>query len=130
MRKRSALLYRRARNAMVGGVSSPVRAFKAVGGAPIFVERGKGSRIWDADGNSFVDYVMSWGPLILGHAHPRVVRAVLRAVRDGTSFGAPTLPELKLAEEVKRSLPSVEKVRFVSSGTEATRGPSRGETSC
>jgi len=120
VRKRSALLYRRARNAMVGGVSSPVRAFKAVGGTPIFVERGKGSRIWDADGNSFVDYVLSWGPLILGHAHPRVVGAVLKAVRDGTSFGAPTVPELKLAEEVKRSLPSVERVRFVNSGTEAT----------
>ena len=83
MRKRSAALYRRARNAMVGGVSSPVRAFKAVGGTPIFVERGRGSKIWDADGNSFVDYVLSWGPLILGHAHPRVVAAVLKAVRDG-----------------------------------------------
>ncbi len=105
---------------MVGGVSSPVRAFKAVGGTPLFVARGKGSKIWDADGNRYIDYVLSWGPLILGHAHPSVVKAVLGAVRGGTSYGAPTEAELMLAEEISRSMPSVELVRFVNSGTEAT----------
>lgn len=105
---------------MVGGVSSPVRAFKAVGGEPLFIARGSGPRVWDADGNSFIDYVLSWGPLILGHAHPAVTSAVLDQVRKGTSFGAPTEPELKLAEEIHRSVPSIEAVRFVNSGTEAT----------
>lgn len=105
---------------MVGGVSSPVRAFSAVGGSPRFIERGIGSHIWDVDGNKYVDYVLSWGPLILGHAHPSVTRAVLRAAKLGTSYGAPTVPELELAEEIRRSLPSMEKVRFVNSGTEAT----------
>jgi glutamate-1-semialdehyde 2,1-aminomutase len=104
---------------MVGGVSSPVRAFKAVDGTPIFIHRGKGSRIVDADGNSFVDYVCSWGPLIVGHSHPKVARAVSIATKRGTSFGAPTESELGLAEKVVSCFPSIEKVRFVNSGTEA-----------
>jgi glutamate-1-semialdehyde 2,1-aminomutase len=119
--KRSQALYGRALHVMAGGVSSPVRAFKAVGGGtPRFIARGKGQRIWDVDGNELIDYVLSWGPLILGHAHPAVVRAVDRAVRRGTSFGAPTEWELKLAEQVSSSIPSMELVRFVNSGTEAT----------
>jgi len=105
---------------MVGGVSSPVRAFKAVGGEPLFIACGKGSKIWDVDGNSFVDYVGSWGALILGHADPSVEKEVLSAMSDGTSFGASTELELRLAEKICSSLPSVEMVRFVNSGTEAT----------
>src|SRR5713226_6574960 len=118
--KVSASLYRRACRVMVGGVSSPVRAFKAVGGEPLFIACGKGSKIWDVDGNSFVDYVGSWGALILGHADPSVEKEVLSAMSDGTSFGAPTELELRLAEKICSSLPSVEMVRFVNSGTEAT----------
>ena len=101
-------------------MSSPVRAFKAVGGEPLFIAHGSGPRVWDADENSYIDYVLSWGPLILGHAHADVTSAVLDQVRKGTSFGAPTEPELRLAEEIHRSVPSVEAVRFVNSGTEAT----------
>jgi glutamate-1-semialdehyde 2,1-aminomutase len=116
---KSEALFSRARKVMVGGVSSPVRAFKAVGGTPIFISRGEGSRIIDADGNSFIDYVCSWGPLIVGHSHPKVTRAVSIATRRGTSFGAPTESELKLAEKVVSCIPSIEKLRFVNSGTEA-----------
>lgn len=116
----STALYRRASRVMAGGVSSPVRAFKAVGGDPLFIQRGKGSRIWDADGNEYVDYVLSWGPLILGHANPAVTRAIVGIAKLGTSFGAPSLPELELAEEITKSVPSIEMVRFVNSGTEAT----------
>jgi glutamate-1-semialdehyde 2,1-aminomutase len=105
---------------MVGGVSSPVRAFKAVGGSPLFISRGKGSHIWSADGARFTDYVCSWGPLIVGHAHPRVLRAVSSALARGTSFGAPSENELLLAEKICSCVPGIEKVRFVSSGTEAT----------
>jgi len=105
---------------MVGGVSSPVRAFKAVGGNPLFIARGSGSKVWDVDGNAFIDYVCSWGPLILGHSHPAVVGAVRKALAAGVSFGAPTVPELRLAQKVCSSMPSVEEVRFVNSGTEAT----------
>lgn len=105
---------------MPGGVSSPVRAFGAVGGNPPFIASGAGSRVVDADGNSYVDLVGSWGPLILGHAHPRVVEAVREAAGQGTSFGAPTQREVELAELIVCALPSVEMVRFVSSGTEAT----------
>jgi glutamate-1-semialdehyde 2,1-aminomutase len=115
----SAEMFRRAKEVMVGGVNSPVRAFKAVGGEPLFIDRGVGPRIWDADGNEYLDFVLSWGPLILGHAHPGVTSAVVDQIRKGTSFGAPTEPELRLAEEVCRSMPSVETVRFVNSGTEA-----------
>ncbi|MDH3734724.1 MAG: aminotransferase class III-fold pyridoxal phosphate-dependent enzyme, partial [Gemmatimonadota bacterium] len=105
---------------MPGGVSSPVRAFEAVGLDPMFVSRGEGARITDADGHSYIDYVLSWGPLILGHAHPEVVEAVERAARDGTSFGVSTEREIELAERVVEWVPSVEMVRFVNSGTEAT----------
>lgn len=116
----SSLLYARSSKVMVGGVSSPVRAFKAVGGSPLFVTRGKGSQIWDEDGNRFTDYVCSWGALILGHADDRVLSYVARLMKDGTSFGAPTKEELNLAEKICTSFPSMEKVRFVNSGTEAT----------
>jgi glutamate-1-semialdehyde 2,1-aminomutase len=105
---------------MPGGVSSPVRAFKAVGGTPLFIERGEGAYLVDVDGNRNVDYVLSWGPLILGHAHPRVVAALQDAVGRGTSFGAPSPLELELAGLIRDALPSIELIRFVSSGTEAT----------
>jgi glutamate-1-semialdehyde 2,1-aminomutase len=103
-----------------GGVDSPVRAFKAVGGTPLFIKRGKGSRLYDEDGNEFIDYVCSWGPLILGHAQPRIVRAVKKAVEYGSSFGCPTELETRLARMVCEAVPSIEMVRFVNSGTEAT----------
>jgi glutamate-1-semialdehyde 2,1-aminomutase len=118
--QRSKELYSDAVRVMVGGVSSPVRAFKAVGGTPLFMARGKGSRIWDVDGNSFVDYVCSWGPLILGHSNATVEKAVSRAAQAGTSFGAPTMPELGLAKKICSAMPSIQKIRFVNSGTEAT----------
>jgi glutamate-1-semialdehyde 2,1-aminomutase len=119
-RARSAALLRRARRRIPGGVNSPVRAYGAVGGSPPFVVSGRGAWVTDEDGNRYVDYVGSWGPLILGHAHPAVLRAVRAAAAKGTSFGAPTRLEVELAERVCEALPSVEMVRFVSSGTEAT----------
>ena len=112
--------YEDARAVLPGGVSSPVRAFRAVGGQPVFVARGEGSRFWDIDGNDYVDYVLSWGPLILGHAHPAVVARTTEALRRGTSFGAPTLAETELAHLIVELMPAVEMVRLVSSGTEAT----------
>jgi glutamate-1-semialdehyde 2,1-aminomutase len=117
---RSEELFERAKAVIPGGVSSPVRAFKAVGGTPLFVARAEGARLWDEDGRSFVDYVGSWGPMILGHAHPAVLEAIREAASRGTSYGAPCALEVELAERVVRQVPSVEKVRFVSSGTEAT----------
>jgi glutamate-1-semialdehyde 2,1-aminomutase len=117
---RSRELFDRARELIPGGVNSPVRAFKAVGGQPLFIERGEGAYLFDVDGNRYIDYVGSWGPLILGHAHPRVVAAVAEAARNGTSFGAPTAAEVQLAELVVAAVPSIELVRFVNSGTEAT----------
>jgi len=117
--KQSEALFARAQRSIPGGVNSPVRAFKAVGGTPLFVRKAEGARIWDADGRSYLDYVGSWGPMILGHAHPAVVEAVCQAAARGTSFGAPCAPEIELAERVTRLVPSIEKVRFVSSGTEA-----------
>jgi len=117
---RSEELFARARRVIPGGVSSPVRAFKAVGGTPLFIARAAGPRIEDADGRSYIDYVGSWGPMILGHAHPAILEAVERAARRGTSYGAPCALEVELAERVVRHVPSVESVRFVSSGTEAT----------
>jgi glutamate-1-semialdehyde 2,1-aminomutase len=117
---RSEELFDRARGVIPGGVSSPVRAFKAVGGSPPFVARAEGARIVDEDGNTYVDYVGSWGPMIHGHAHPAILDAVREAAARGTSFGAPCALEVELAERVVRHVPSVEKVRFVSSGTEAT----------
>ncbi|MCH7867882.1 MAG: glutamate-1-semialdehyde 2,1-aminomutase [Myxococcales bacterium] len=110
----------RALQSIPGGVNSPVRAFGSVGGVPRFIERGKGCRIYDVDGNEYIDYVGSWGPLILGHAHPKVLRALRDTLRRGTSFGAPTQIETELAEEICKLVPSIEKVRMVSSGTEAT----------
>ena len=115
----SRTLFERARQILPGGVDSPVRAFQAVGGAPLFVRRASGARIEDVDGNRFVDYVMSWGPLIHGHAPPGLVRAVGAAARLGTSFGAPSSLEIDLGERVRALMPSMERVRFVSSGTEA-----------
>ncbi len=115
----SALLFQRARAVIPGGVNSPVRAWSAVGGEPRFLQQGKGSRVWDADGNEYLDYVGSWGPLLAGHAHPEVVRAVQEAVRDGASFGAPTAQEVEFAEVVCSALPSVDLVRLTNSGTEA-----------
>jgi glutamate-1-semialdehyde 2,1-aminomutase len=119
-RERSQELFARALDLLPGGVSSPVRAFRAVGGSPLFVERGEGAYLVDVDGNRYVDYVLSWGPLVLGHAHPRVVAALESALRKGTSFGAPSPLELELAGLIREALPSIELVRFVSSGTEAT----------
>ncbi len=119
-RKTSERLFAEALTLLPGGVSSPVRAFRAVGGSPLFIERGEGAYLVDVDGNRYVDYVLSWGPLILGHAHPRVVGALEDALRNGTSFGAPSPLELDLAHLIRDALPSVERVRFVSSGTEAT----------
>ncbi|MEM3186196.1 MAG: glutamate-1-semialdehyde 2,1-aminomutase [Conexivisphaerales archaeon] len=117
---RSDYLYERALKVMVGGVNSPVRSFRAVGGKPIFFQKGKGSRLFDVDGKSYLDYVCSWGALILGHADDEVTEAICRAAREGTSFGAPCEAEVKLAEEVTERMKSVEMVRFVNSGTEAT----------
>ncbi len=116
----SERLFAEALELLPGGVSSPVRAFRAVGGSPLFIERGEGAYLVDVDGNRYVDYVLSWGPLILGHAHPRVVAALEEAVRRGTSYGAPSPLELELARLIRDAMPSVELVRFVSSGTEAT----------
>ncbi|MBT3432729.1 MAG: glutamate-1-semialdehyde 2,1-aminomutase [Nitrospinaceae bacterium] len=118
--QRSEALFAEAREHIPGGVDSPVRAFLGVGGTPLFIDRGQGSHIWDADGNEYVDYVLSWGPLILGHAHPRVVEAVREAASRGMSFGAPTESETVLAELVQEAYPSMELLRFVNSGTEAT----------
>jgi glutamate-1-semialdehyde 2,1-aminomutase len=117
---RSAALMQRARDLFPGGVNSPVRAFRQVEGEPFVVERGAGARIWDVDGNEYIDYVLSWGPLVLGHAPPVVLAAVQDAMSRGTSFGIPTALELELADAVRDRMPHVEMLRFVSSGTEAT----------
>ena len=117
---RSARLMERATHRLPGGVNSPVRAFRSVGGDPVFMRRGEGSRIFDVDGNPYVDYVMSYGPLILGHAHPGVVEALEKTVRDGTTFGAPTELEVELAELICEVVPSIGMVRMTNSGTEAT----------
>jgi glutamate-1-semialdehyde 2,1-aminomutase len=116
----SEKLFRKALSIIPGGVNSPVRAFRAVGGHPLFIEKAKGPRIYDVDGNSYIDYVLSWGPMILGHAHPGVVKALKVAVTKGTSYGAPTALEVELAELVLKIYPSMDKVRMVNSGTEAT----------
>jgi glutamate-1-semialdehyde 2,1-aminomutase len=118
-RKKSIAVYRRALEMIPGGVDSPVRAFKAIGISPTFIDRAKGSKIWDIDGNEYIDYVGSWGPMILGHAHPGVVAALKKAIPKGTSYGAPTFLEVELAAKVKKAFPSMELVRMVSSGTEA-----------
>ncbi len=116
----SRRLFQRAKARIPGGVNSPVRAWKAVGGVPLFIARGQGAHVYDSDGNRYIDFVGSWGPLIFGHAHPQIVRALGKTARNGTTFGAPTEQEVKLAELIVHLIPSVQKVRLVSSGTEAT----------
>src|SRR5882672_8752716 len=118
-RPRSAALFERAQRLFPGGVNSPVRAFKAVGGTPVFIQRGIGPYVFDVDGNRYVDFVGSWGPLVLGHADPDVIAAIVHTTASGTTFGAPTAREIELAELVQFMMPSLEKMRFVSSGTEA-----------
>jgi len=118
-RKKSIEFYHRALEIIPGGVNSPVRAFKAIGVPPSFIDRAKGAKIFDVDGNEYIDYVGSWGPMILGHAHPKIVAALKRAISKGTSYGAPTTLEVELANKLKKAFPSMELVRMVSSGTEA-----------
>jgi len=122
---KSKQLFAEAKLHIPGGVNSPVRAFNAVGGEPLYVKKAKGPRLWDADGNEFIDYVGAWGPMILGHAHDRVVEAVKRAVEDGTTFGSCCEQEIELARLIKHFVPSVESVRMVNSGTEATMSAMR-----
>lgn len=118
--RHSEALFESAQRVIPGGVNSPVRAFKAVGGVPRFIDRARGAYVWDVDGNRYIDYVASWGPMILGHVHPQVVEAVQAAVARGTSYGVPTEVEVELARHVVEAVPSIERVRFVNSGTEAT----------
>lgn len=120
MPTKSQALFQKALAVMPGGVNSPVRAFRAVGGDPIFIARGKGSSLTDVDGKDYIDYVLSWGPLILGHCHPEVVEALAGVIETGTSFGACTSAEVELAERIREAYPSIERVRLVNSGTEAT----------
>src|SRR5437870_1913302 len=117
---KSAELFARAEEKIPGGVNSPVRAFRSVGGQPVFIARGEGSHIFDVDGNEYIDYVGSWGPLLLGHRHPAILAALEGAMAIGTSFGAPTEQEIDLAEAIRDAVPSIEMVRLVNSGTEAT----------
>lgn len=119
MTSRNQQLFEQSQQYIPGGVNSPVRAFKSVGGTPIFFQRGQGAHFWDADGKSYIDYVGSWGPLILGHAHPEVIKAVQSAAQNGLTFGAPTEAELEIAKLICQLVPSIEQVRLVSSGTEA-----------
>ncbi|MBW1829421.1 MAG: aminotransferase class III-fold pyridoxal phosphate-dependent enzyme, partial [Deltaproteobacteria bacterium] len=119
-RKNSEALFDEAVKYLPGGVNSPVLAFRSVGGTPLFMDRGKGSRLFDADGNEYIDYCMSWGPLILGHADKDVVQAIQDTSENGTSFGTPHRYEVELAKMVINAIPSLEKIRFVNSGTEAT----------
>src|SRR3990172_12569574 len=119
MTDRSQALFAEAQKYIVGGVNSPVRAFKAVGGRPLFIKGAEGSRIFDVDGREYVDYVCSWGPLILGHSHPSIVQALKETIEHGTSYGAPTELEIDLASMIVRAVPSIELVRLVNSGTEA-----------
>lgn len=118
--QKSTELFQQAEKLLPGGVNSPVRAFRAVGGQPLFIERGEGPYIYDVDGNRYIDYVLSWGPLITGHAHPKVVEAVQQAALKGTSYGAPSPLEIELAQRVIDFMPNIEMIRFVNSGTEAT----------
>lgn len=117
--KNSEALFEQAQNLLPGGVNSPVRAFKAVSGTPLFISHAKGPYIYDVDGNQYIDYVGSWGPMILGHAHPQVTEAVIKAIEKGTSYGTPTEVEVELASMVGEAVPSIEMIRFVNSGTEA-----------
>src|SRR5712691_2725941 len=117
---KSEKLFAEALKYIPGGVNSPVRAFRAVGGQPFFVDRAKGARVWDVDGNELIDYVGTWGPAILGHAHPRIIEAVQKTAEQGTSFGIPSPLEVTMAKILRQAVPSVEKVRMCNSGTEAT----------
>src|SRR6266568_440770 len=117
---KSEALFKRAVEKIPGGVNSPVRAFRSVGGKPLFIARGEGSHLFDVDGNEYIDYVGSWGPLLLGHRHPEILAALERALAAGTSFGAPTEQEIELAQAICEAVPSIEMVRLVNSGTEAT----------
>ncbi len=117
---RSRKLFRESSSLIPGGVNSPVRAFRSVGGGPLFIQKAKGSKLYDVDNKTYIDYVLSWGPMILGHAHPRVTAALKKAIEKGTSYGAPTERETRLAKLVKRAFPSIAMLRMVSSGTEAT----------
>src|SRR6266511_1810597 len=117
---KSISLFQEAQKLLPGGVDSPVRAFRAVGGQPLFIRRGEGPYLFDVDGNRFIDYVLSWGPLITGHAHPQVVQAIQNAALLGTSYGAPSPLELELAKSIMGFMPNIEMIRFVNSGTEAT----------
>src|SRR5437588_8956111 len=119
-RKRSREIFERAEKVLVGGVNSPVRAFRSVGGEPLIIERGAAQYLYDADNNQLLDYVCSWGAILLGHANPAIADAVARQAKNGTSFGVTTELELKLATLINRAIPFLEKIRFVSSGTEAT----------
>jgi len=118
--RKSIELFKKAKACIPGGVNSPVRAFKAVEGSPLFIKSAKGSKIYDVDGNEYIDYVLSWGPMILGHAHPQVTKAIQKTVEKGTSYGAPTGLETELAEMILKAYPSINRVRMVNSGTEAT----------
>ncbi|HET9400509.1 MAG TPA: aminotransferase class III-fold pyridoxal phosphate-dependent enzyme, partial [Candidatus Acidoferrales bacterium] len=122
---RSEELFRRAEAVLVGGVNSPVRAFRSVGARPLVIERGEGARLFDADGNSYIDYICSWGALICGHAHPAVTAAIAEQAKRGTSYGVTNDLEIELGERIARAIPSIEKIRFVSSGTEATMSAAR-----
>src|SRR5580765_7173522 len=117
-RRRSREIFERAEKILVGGVNSPVRAFRSVGGEPLIIERGSGQYLYDADGNQLLDYVCSWGAMLLGHAHPAVSAAIAEQARRGTSFGVTTELELQLATLITKAIPCIEKIRFVSSGTE------------
>src|SRR2546422_10438605 len=122
---KSTQLFQEAQKHMPGGVNSPVRAFKSVGRDPLYIARAKGSKIYDVDGNEFIDYIGSWGPMILGHANDRVINAIKQAADSGTSFGAGSEKEIELAKLVKKFVPSIEIVRMVNSGTEATMSAMR-----
>ncbi|MBI3579932.1 MAG: glutamate-1-semialdehyde 2,1-aminomutase [Ignavibacteriales bacterium] len=117
---KSTKLFHKAQQVIPGGVNSPVRAFRSVGREPLFIKKAKGAYIWDEDGNKFIDYIGSWGPMMLGHAHPKILKAIRQAMKHSTSFGAPTELEVKMAELITKLIPSVEMVRMVNSGTEAT----------
>src|ERR1700719_2162965 len=119
-RPRSAEIFERGKKVLVGGVDSPVRSFRSVGGTPLVVDHASGARLYDVDGHEYIDYVCSWGALILGHAHPDIVAAIADQARKGTSYGMTSPLEAELGEQIIRALPSIERIRFVSSGTEAT----------
>ncbi len=128
--EKSKELFKKAKRIIPGGVNSPVRAFKAVGGSPLFIKSAKGSKIYDVDGNEYIDYVLSWGPMILGHSHPQVVKALKKATERGISYGAPTPLEVELAGMIRRAYPTMEIVRMVNSGTEATMSAIRVARGC